>query len=65
MSVVVRFVVSETGEVQDVSGAWSPGGRRWTTSSWPRSGRWKFQPATKQGTRVKVQMIFKQTFLGG
>ena len=26
---------------------------------------WKFQPAVKQGTRVKVQVIFKQTFLGG
>jgi len=26
---------------------------------------WKYQPATKQGVRVKVHMMFKQTFLGG
>jgi outer membrane biosynthesis protein TonB len=26
---------------------------------------WKYQPATMQGVRVKVHVMFKQTFLGG
>ena len=56
--------MTETGEVQDVSVVESAG-RRSTRSWWRRFARWKFEPATKRGTRVKVQMVFKQTFLGG
>jgi outer membrane biosynthesis protein TonB len=26
---------------------------------------WRYEPATKRGVRVKVQTLFKQTFLGG
>jgi outer membrane biosynthesis protein TonB len=26
---------------------------------------WRFEPATKRGTRVKVVTNFRQTFLGG
>jgi TonB family protein len=64
VSVVVRIVVSETGDVQDVSVVES-GGKAVDDVVISAIRRWKFQPATKQGTRVKVQMAFKQTFLGG
>jgi TonB family protein len=64
VSVVVRIVVSEAGEVQDVSVVES-GGKAVDDVVMSAVRRWKFQPATKRGTRVKVQMTFKQTFLGG
>ena len=64
VSVLVRIVVSETGEVQDVSVVES-GGKAVDEVVVSAIRRWKFQPATKRGTRVKVQMTFKQTFLGG
>jgi TonB family protein len=64
VSVLVRVVVSETGEVQDVSVVES-GGKVVDDVVVSAIRRWKFQPATKRGTRVKVQMSFKQTFLGG
>jgi TonB family protein len=57
-------VVSETGEVQDVTVVES-GGKLVDEVVVSAIRRWKFQPATKRGTRVKVQMSFKQTFLGG
>jgi TonB family protein len=64
VSVLVRVVVSETGEVQDVTVVES-GGKLVDEVVVSAIRRWKFQPATKRGTRVKVQMSFKQTFLGG
>jgi TonB family protein len=64
VSVIVHFVVTETGEVQDVSVAESAGKAVDDVVVSAVRG-WKFQPATKHGTRVKVQVVFKQTFLGG
>jgi TonB family protein len=64
VSVLVRFVVTETGEVQDVSVVES-GGKTVDDVVVAAVRGWKFQPATKRGTRVKVQVLFKQTFLGG
>ncbi len=64
VSVLVRFVVTEAGEVQDVSVAES-GGKAVDDVVVSAVRSWKFKPATKQGTRVKVQVVFKQTFLGG
>ena len=64
VSVLVRFVVTETGEVQDVSVVES-GGKAVDDVVVSAIRGWKFQPATKRGTRVKVQVVFKQTFLGG
>ena len=64
VSVLVRIVVGETGEVQDVSVVES-GGKALDDVVVSAIRRWKFQPATKRGTRVKVQVVFKQTFLGG
>ena len=57
-------MVSETGDVQDVSVVES-GGKAVDDVVVSAIRRWKFQPATKRGTRVKVQVAFKQTFLGG
>ncbi|HSD28391.1 MAG TPA: TonB family protein [Vicinamibacteria bacterium] len=64
VSVLVRFVVTEAGEVQDVS-VLESGGRALDDVVVAAIRGWKFQPATKRGTRVKVHVTFKQTFLGG
>jgi TonB family protein len=64
VSVLVRIVITETGDVQDVSVVES-GGKAVDDVVVSAVRRWKFQPATKRGTRVKVQTTFKQTFLGG
>jgi len=64
VSVLVRFVITETGEVQDVSVVES-GGKAVDDVVVSAIHGWKFQPATKRGTRVKVQVAFRQTFLGG
>jgi serine/threonine-protein kinase len=64
VSVLVRFVVSEAGEVQDVAVAESAGKAVDDVVVSAVRG-WRFQPATKRGTRVRVQVVFKQTFLGG
>jgi TonB family protein len=64
VSVVVRFVVTEAGEVQDVSVVES-GGKAVDEVVVAAVRSWKFQPARKQGTPVKVLVLFKQTFLGG
>jgi TonB family protein len=64
VSVVVRFVVSEAGEVRDVSVVES-GGKAVDEVVLAAVRTWKYQPATKQGVPVKVHMMFKQTFLGG
>jgi len=64
VSVVVRFVVTASGEVEDVSVVESAG--KVVDDVVAAAVRtWKYQPATKQGVRVKVHMMFKQTFLGG
>jgi len=64
VSVLVRFVVTEKGEVQDVAVEESAGPvvdevvveavRKWT-----------FAPATRRGVPVKVETSYRQTFLGG
>jgi TonB family protein len=64
VSVVVRFVVTEGGEVQEVS-VLESGGKPLDDVVVAAIRGWKFQPATKRGTRVKVHVTFKQTFLGG
>jgi TonB family protein len=64
VSVLVRFLVTETGEVRDVT-VLESGGKAIDDVVVAAIQGWKFQPAVKQGTRVKVQVNFKQTFLGG
>jgi len=64
VSVVVRFIVSEAGEVRDVS-VLESGGKVVDEVVVAAVRTWKYKPAIKQGVRVKVHMMFKQTFLGG
>jgi TonB family protein len=64
VSVLLRFLVTETGEVQDVS-VLESGGNAVDDVVVAAIKKWKFQPAVKRGTRVKVRVTFKQTFLGG
>jgi TonB family protein len=64
VSVVVRFVVTETGEVQDVSVVES-GGKAVDEVVLAAVRGWRYSPARKQDTAVKVLILFKQTFLGG
>jgi protein TonB len=64
VSVVVRFVVDEKGEVQDLSVVESAG--KVVDAAVIQSVRsWKYEPAVKRGVKVRSQMLFKQTFLGG
>jgi len=64
VSVSVRFVVTETGEVQDVSVVESAGKAVDAVVVQAVKG-WKYEPATKRGVKVRSQMLLKQTFLGG
>jgi TonB family protein len=64
VSVLLRFLVTEAGEVQDIS-VLESGGKAVDDVVVAAIKGWKFQPAVKRGTRVKVQVTFKQTFLGG
>jgi serine/threonine-protein kinase len=64
VSVLLRFLVTETGAVQDISVVES-GGKAVDDVVVAAIRTWKFQPAVKRGTPVKVQVTFKQTFLGG
>jgi TonB family protein len=61
---VVRILVSEKGEVQDVAVVES-GGKLVDDVVATAVRTWKYEPAAKKGVRVKVQTLFKQTFLGG
>jgi TonB family protein len=63
VSVLVRFLVSETGEVSDVTVVES-GGRVVDEVVVDAIKGWKFEPATRHGVKVKVETQFRQTFLG-
>ncbi len=62
-SVLVRFVVTDTGDVTDVTVVESAG-RVVDDVVVAAIRSWKFEPATKRGVRVKVETSFRQTFLG-
>jgi TonB family protein len=64
VSVVVRILVNEKGQVEDVAVVES-GGRLIDDVVVSAVRTWKYAPATKQGVPVRVQALFKQTFLGG
>ena len=64
VSVVLTFVVTETGEVQDVR-VMESGGKLLDEIVVAAVRSWRYEPATKRGTKVKVRTAFKQTFLGG
>ncbi len=64
VSVLLQFVVSETGEVQDVK-VLESGGKVVDDVVVSAVRRWRYAPATRKGTKVKSMTAFKQTFLGG
>jgi TonB family protein len=64
VSVVLSFLVTETGDVEAVKVTGSAG--RLIDDVVVRAVEtWKYQPAEVRGTPVRVQVLFKQTFLGG
>ena len=64
VSVSVTFVVDETGEVVDPK-VMESAGKQIDDAVLSALRNWKYQPATKQGTPVKVKITFKQTFRAG
>jgi TonB family protein len=62
--VTVGFLVSETGEVQDVEVTESAGKviDEVVTSA---VSEWRYEPAMIGDVPVKVRVLFRQTFLGG
>jgi len=64
VSVMVQFVVTETGEIEDLKVVES-GGPLLDEVVVAAVRSWKFQPGMKLGTRVKAQTAYRQTFLGG
>jgi TonB family protein len=64
VSVRVTFVVTEEGEVTDVRVVES-GGRGVDEAVMAAVKKWKYSPAVKKGTPVKVRVEFRQTFRAG
>ena len=64
VSVLIRFVVSDTGDVSSIEVVESAGKPVDDVVVAAVRG-WKYEPATKGGVRVKVETTFRQTFLGG
>jgi TonB family protein len=64
VSVVVSFVVTETGRIDDVQVVES-GGPVIDEVVVAAVRGWTYRPATRRGTPVKVRTLFKQTFIGG
>jgi TonB family protein len=61
VSVSVTFMVNENGEVVDPRVIES-GGKILDETVLSSVRKWKYAPATKRGTKVKVQTTFRQTF---
>jgi TonB family protein len=64
VSVLLSFVVTESGEVQDARVLQSAG-RAVDDVVLAAVRSWRYEPGTKRGVKVKVRTAFKQTFLGG
>jgi serine/threonine-protein kinase len=63
VSVLVRFVVTDTGDVTDVV-VLESAGKLVDDVVLAAIRSWTYEPATKRGVRVKVETTFRQTFLG-
>jgi serine/threonine-protein kinase len=61
VSVSVAYLVNESGEVTDARVVESAG-KVLDETVLAAVRKWKYAPATKKGTSVKVQMTFRQTF---
>jgi len=63
VSVTLRFVVTEAGEVAEITVVESAGKAVDEVVVAAVKG-WKYEPATKRGVKVKAELNFRQTFLG-
>jgi len=63
VSVTLRFVVTESGEVGEITVVESAGKILDDVVVSAVKG-WKYEPATKRGVKVKAEVNFRQTFLG-
>jgi TonB family protein len=64
VSVSLNFIVTETGQVDDIKVVESAG-KVIDDAVVSAVRQWKYSPATKQGQAVKVRIRFKQTFQAG
>jgi protein TonB len=64
VSVAGNFVVTEKGEVEDIK-VLESGGRVIDEAVLSAVRQWKYEPAQKEGQKVKVRVNFKHTFLQG
>jgi TonB family protein len=64
VAVALRFVVTETGEVKDVEVVES-GGPLVDQAVMQAVSNWRYSPAVKRGTTVKVRVQFRQRFRAG
>jgi TonB family protein len=64
VSVRINFVVTETGEVTDLRVVESAG-RVVDEAVMAAVRKWKYSPAVRKGTPVKVRVEFRQTFRAG
>jgi TonB family protein len=64
-SVVVSFLVTDEGEVTDAKVDVSGGSKVLDDVVLAAVRKWKYSPAVKRGTKVKVKITLKQTFQAG
>jgi serine/threonine-protein kinase len=64
VSVAGSFVVNDKGELEDLK-VLESAGRVIDEAVLSAVRQWKYEPAQKQGQKVKVRINFKQTFLAG
>jgi protein TonB len=64
VAVALRFVVTETGEVTDVEVVES-GGPLVDQAVMQAVRNWRYSPAVKRGTIVRVRVQFRQRFRAG
>jgi TonB family protein len=62
--VQVTFLVTETGSVEQITVVES-GGEVLDNAVVEAVKNWRYEPATKQGVRVKMQLVYRQRFLRG
>jgi TonB family protein len=63
-SVTISFVVTDKGEVTDLQ-VLESGGAALDESVLTALKTWRFTPGVKNGTKVKVKLSRRHTFLGG
>ena len=65
VSITVRFVVNESGDVADLEIVESGGNKALDEAVLAAVRTWKYTPATKKNVKVKAAITFKQTFRAG